>query len=344
MEVINLYKKDTKGKIRELRLTVIDRNLIQESGLLGGKLTTNVRVCSPKNVGRSNETTANEQARLEAKSIEKRKLREGYFRSIEEAETSQVSLPMLALKADLSTIEYPVYAQNKLDGVRCMTTDNKLMSRKNKEFTTIKHIKLPEGHVLDGELYAHGLTFQDNMKIIKKYREGQTELVRYHVYDLPSATGGFIERYSKLQEVVNGFNNIEIVQTVLINNEEELLRFHEKSISEGFEGTIIRLDGIPYEFNKRSKSLLKLKDFIDEAYEIIDVVPSERIPKQGVVVCKMGDRQVFKCGMKMSHEEREDILINKKDVIGKTAEVRFFEFTDGGLPRFPVFYGIRLDK
>ena len=30
--------------------------------------------------------------------------------------------------------------------------------------------------------------------------------------------------------------------------------------------------------------------------------------------------------------------------IGQTAEVRFFEYTDGGIPRFPVCVGFRLDK
>ena len=36
--------------------------------------------------------------------------------------------------------------------------------------------------------------------------------------------------------------------------------------------------------------------------------------------------------------------IYKLDSKGKTAEIRFFEYTDDGLPRFPVCVGIRLDK
>ena len=52
----------------------------------------------------------------------------------------------------------------------------------------------------------------------------------------------------------------------------------------------------------------------------------------------------FKTGMKLSHEERVEILLNKENYIGKLAEVRFFEFTDNGIPRFPVYYGYRIDK
>jgi len=35
---------------------------------------------------------------------------------------------------------------------------------------------------------------------------------------------------------------------------------------------------------------------------------------------------------------------NKEEYIGKKAEVRYFETTDDGSLRFPVFCGIRLDK
>ena len=48
--------------------------------------------------------------------------------------------------------------------------------------------------------------------------------------------------------------------------------------------------------------------------------------------------------MKFSHKEREEMLTNKSDYIGMIAEIRFFEYTDDGIPRFPVCYGFRLDK
>jgi hypothetical protein len=33
----------------------------------------------------------------------------------------------------------------------------------------------------------------------------------------------------------------------------------------------------------------------------------------------------------------------KEEYIGQKAEVRFFEYTDGGIPRFPICHGFRLD-
>jgi len=350
MEVIKLYKKDTKGRIRILKITVVGANLIQESGLLLGTLSVSTRVCKPKNIGKVNETSPHSQAVFEAKAIETKKLKEGYFRTIEEAENHINLMPMLATKADLSKIEYPVYVQPKLDGVRAVGTTSSLLSRKNRELDNVGHInlsKLTIEDIIDGEIYAHGKTFQENIKLIKKYREGETEEIKYHVYDYPSYKGGFLERITALDKLLteNDLPNVYIVPTYEARSEEEVLEFHTKFLDNGFEGTIIRTScDTPYEFNKRSKTLMKLKDFIDEAYEIIDVVPMDKRPEQGKVVCRMPDGQTFEATPAMTHEDRIELLKNKEDIIGKKAEIRFFEYTDGGLPRFPVFHGVRLDK
>ena len=254
---------------------------------------------------------------------------------------------MLASKADLQTISYPVFIQPKLDGVRALSTSKDLKSRKNKKIETLGHIDLTslnESIILDGELYAHGLSFQENMKLIKKYRVNDTEKVKYHVYDLPSAPGGFALRYRKLKAVVQDIKHVEVVKTYTVFDEEELLKKHQEFISQGFEGTMIRLDNQDYDFNKRSKQLMKLKDFIDSDYKIIDIVPSDRVPEHGVAVCEAEDGQTFKCGMKLSHEERIEILKDREHMIGKIANVRFFEYTDGGLPRFPVYIGEHIDR
>ena len=145
-------------------------------------------------------------------------------------------------------------------------------------------------------------------------------------------------------------NNIKLVETFSINNEKELKVYHQIFISEGFEGTMVRTTKGGYKLNGRSSNLLKYKDFQDITATIIDVIPSEKRPGHGTPVLKFFQEKLdgdvsytFKAGIKMPHAERVDLLINKHNYIGKTAEIRFFEYTNEGRPRFPIMVGIRLD-
>lgn len=345
-----IYKKDNKNKLRVYQTHTLGDLLIQETGLVDGTLVRNEVECKPKNTGKKNATTGAEQAVLEMNARIKKKLREGYFTSMEEAKHSVVMLPMLALDyKKVKKIEYPCHAQPKLDGMRCLASKD-MRSRKGVEIETMGHIGPSIDAIsatIDGELYAHGLSFQENMKLIKKRRdkvgdEPGTIDVFYHVYDMVSDKP-FKERYDTLYHIVKGLPFVKAVETIVIYKEEDLKEYHQKNIERGYEGTIIRCGETGYELNKRSKSLLKYKDFIDNAYEIVDIIPSDRRPEQGLVVCKHGD-QTFKATPKMTHKEKEELLTNKADYIGKMAEIRYFEETDSGLPRFPVCYGFRLDK
>ena len=342
-----LYKLDSEKRLRILRIWTEGNQIIQESGLIDGKLARSESTCVGKNTGKTNGTTADEQAVSEMESKITKKLKKEYFRTIEEAQTATVILPMLAkkFKEEKRKVKYPCYVQPKLDGMRCLGKDDYMNSRDNGEIETMDHIMSElEGiqEYLDGELYCHGLSFQENMKLVKKKRPESVN-VRFRVYDMISDEP-FIDRYLALTEIVKNLKYVELVPTFIINNEEDLKKFHIQFLAEGYEGTMVRWGNNGYEMNKRSSCLLKYKDFLDEALPVIDVIPFEKWPDQGKVVCIQPDGQTFECGMKFSHAERREILKNKEEYIGLTAEVRFFEYTDKGVPRFPVCHGFRLDK
>ena len=124
---------------------------------------------------------------------------------------------------------------------------------------------------------------------------------------------------------------------------EEFLKYNEYFLQQGLEGAMLRWGEESYEPNKRSKYLLKYKKFLEMDCLIIDIIPNKSNPLQGTVVCQIAAGN-FKCGMKMSHAEREEILINKADYIGKIANVEYFELTDSGLLRFPVYRGLHIDR
>lgn len=354
----SLYKKDSKGNIRVLYIHTEGADLVQSSGLLDGSLVTNRKTCKPKNVGRLNESSPEQQAYMEMESKIAEKLKEDYFTTVEAARNSNVVLPMLAKdykehshKIIWNNPKHPVYAQPKLDGMRVLGvcgSGASLTSRTGSPIDTCEHIvvelrMLPEGFVLDGELYAHGKSFQDNMRLIKKYRPNETEEVKFHNYDMVG-DDAFVDRLDVItQRWDMNCEHIKLVKTIQVFDESELVVAHGLNLREGYEGTIIRWGNEGYKTNARSENLLKYKDFKDMALTVIDVVPSNARPEWGQPVYELNGRR-FSSGMKFSHDDRKHWLMFKEDYIGRTAEIRFFEYTDDGLPRFPVTVGIRIDK
>ena len=105
---------------------------------------------------------------------------------------------------------------------------------------------------------------------------------------------------------------------------------------------MLRLDS-KYE-NKRSKSLLKHKSFLDEEFTIVDICEGEgnRAGTAGYFVFNTKDGKPFKSNVKGTWEETAQMLKDRKRLIGKEATVKYFNLTPDGIPRFP--YVISIDR
>ena len=353
-----LYKKDSKGKIRIWKIWTEGAELKQSAGLKDGKLVEHIKTCKGKNIGKSNETTPEEQAKSELESTYQSKFSEGYFKTEAEVASEVVILPTLAKSYNdhKDKIDWDnTYCQRKYDGMRCLAfikgSNIILKSRDGKIIENMQHITDELSMcslntidlVLDGELWMEG-TFQDNMKAIKKYRKGITENIRFNVYDLVS-NEEFQIRNQRIGTIIrsNKFKYVKEVETHKIFNEKALIDYHKQFISEGFEGTMIRTGSIGDPLNKRSDKLLKYKDFKDIDFKIIDITSNDANPLHGTPHFELDGKQ-FKAGVKMSHDDRQDLLTNKDQYIGKMANIRYFELTDDGIPRFPVMIGIHYDR
>jgi DNA ligase 1 len=136
--------------------------------------------------------------------------------------------------------------------------------------------------------------------------------------------------------------NVKFVPTHKANNEVEVFQFHKEFTSEGFEGTMIRDRLATYEIGKRSYSLLKLKDFVDAEYQILDVIDGEGSDVGlAIFVLDNGYGKVFNCRPEGSQENRAELYKNRKTLINKFLTVRYQELSKDGVPIFPVGVGIR---
>jgi len=365
MKLETIYKKTKTGATQEWTIEVVGNKYRTHSGQVGGVITTNEwTICYGKNVGRANETTDKEQTMAEAVAKRTKKLESGYFENIKHINKTQYFEPMLAAKWEdcKDKITYPIASQPKLDGIRCIVTKNGMFSRNGKPIISAPHIresldglftKYPD-MVLDGELYADKFAndFNKIVSLVKKTKPTKEDLIQsekqieYHIYDLPSSNNNFKKRMWDLGIVFSTYLNLHpycrIVETYDCNNEDEVMELYGGYVEKGYEGQMLRIDG-KYE-NKRSKNLLKHKSFIDEEFEILDIVEGEgnRSGTAGYMVFNTGEGKRFKSNVKGTWDETAEMLKSKKKLIGKQATIKYFNLTPDGIPRFP--YVINIDR
>lgn len=124
-----LYKKSSTGKTLIWYQEIEGGKYRTIAGQQGGQLVTSAwTVCEGKNIGRSNETTPEQQAKLEVAACYKKKLDQGqYHEDIKNIGKSKYQEPMLAYpieKYPLTSIAFEkglIWGQPKLDG--CLSGD-----------------------------------------------------------------------------------------------------------------------------------------------------------------------------------------------------------------------------
>lgn len=365
-----LFGSDVKGKTKEWSVTVTDNgdHSVVEIvyGYVSGKMTTSTKkITSGKNIGKRNETTHFEQGILEAQSKWTKKTETGFSEgnnsvAISESDSDSVCetvvFPMLAsdFQKFKHKVTYPAYIQPKLDGYRMIfNTENKSCnSRQGKSFDAVKRtslykelLNISETFVLDGELYQHGGIFEHLGLLRKKkltdedYRK--LEKIEYHVYDYVDNQKTFEQRHAILKTFFQNqdFKHIRFVKTIVVNSEQEIRNQHLTFVQDAYEGSIVRTASGKYRCKARSQDLLKFKDFMDSEYRIVDFTSEQDTASNKnlivwICVNEKGDR--FNVRPKGTREERHNLYNRGSEFIGQQIQVKYFELTDAGIPRFPT--------
>jgi DNA ligase-1 len=303
--------------------------------------------CEPTNVGRANERDSQAQAYFEYDAIIKKQMDKGYLPK--GAAKNTRPMPMLAHKFTdhKGKVEFPVYVQPKLNGMRMLFDGTNGWSRGNKEVIpeVIQHLQFNTGgHILDGELMLpNNVLLQESMKAIKKFRPELSSQLLYHVYDLVDSDLPYEARLEIITELcAHAPANVKLVKTVRADDELQVGHLHRLFTADGFEGTMVRDPLATYEIGKRSYSLMKLKDFVDAEYRIVAVIDGAG-SDVGLAIFELetdtGAR--FNCRPEGTQENRAELFKNRKNLVGKWLTVRYQELSKDGIPIFPVGVGIR---
>ena len=263
---------------------------------------------------------------------------------------------------DESQIDWtePVWMQPKLDGIRCLFTKDGAFSRTGKQFMNVQHIEedLKELFdscpwiVLDGELYNHDLKkdFEKIISLVRKQKptdedrsEARTK-IQYHVYDYIVGNTKYL-RYKKRMDALVCSNiytpSVRYVESKRVATPAIIKIAHQTNLDRGYEGSIIRLNGV-YE-HKRSKNLLKVKDFSDSEAKIVDFVEGKGKRRGTIGKFIAIDAEGIKFGMPVMDKFKylQDNFKTMQGWIGKTATFTYFERTKAGSYRHPLFKAIR---
>ena len=267
------------------------------------------------------------------------------------------------------------FVSRKLDGCRCICIINEYgeptyFSRAGNEFLTLKNLDAEiislglKNMVIDGEicmLDANGNeNFQGIIKEIKR-KDHTIENPFFYMFDIltleefvnKEGTTPFGVRNVQLENLFfqREFNHIDYLpQTILID--EQMLMFHVSTAKEnGWEGLMLRKDA-PYQ-GKRSNDVLKVKQFFDAEYVVVDVENAvnrvivdgkevEEMMMRNVVIEHKGNR--VQVGSGFSHEQKRFYFENPNEIIGKQITVQYFEESrnqNGGISlRFPTVKAI----
>jgi DNA ligase 1 len=274
--------------------------------------------------------------------------------------------PMLAYPAGDKPIDYskPIFIQPKLDGVRCVIQSEchgsswmvKAYSRTGKEWKNINHIlkqlkpffkKYPKV-ILDGELYNHDLKndFEKIISLVRKTKPTEedrlesSQMVQFHCYDIVDETKTYSERKKFIEDRVPNNYCIKHVETGACT-EEDVLFANKIFLNQGYEGSILRTDS-KYEC-KRSRNLIKLKDFQDTEATIIDWVEGKgkRIGTIGKFIGRDSEGIEFGMPVMDNFKKLQDNFEDMKTWVGKTATFTYFERTKAKSYRHPLFKALR---
>jgi len=326
------------------------------SGLVDGKAVEAAWTTAlPKNVGKSNATTGEQQAIAEVLALYDKKRARKYYDDRETAAGKKFFAVMLAEKYK-KLPEGVVYSQPKLDGFRLIATREQFISRDGK-VVVLPHIRrvleplfeaLPDV-VLDGELYSHSLKddFNELSSLIRKSdrdpeRQAEFErVIEFHVYDLPSDPVHFGERSGELRSLLEEYGPegddahlVQFVRTDMVRDQVHLDSLYEEYLEAGYEGQMVRTDS-PYTPD-RTKNLLKRKEFTDGEFPILGVYEGKGnwAGHAKKVECSLPNGETFKAGIRGNKAFTSKLLGEWKSYEGVT--VRYKGLTPGGKPRFGV--------
>lgn len=273
-------------------------------------------------------------------------------------------------------MKYPLIASYKLDGIRCLVKDGKVLSRSLKPLPN-HHLPLLlqeyvrhslGGVVFDGELYAHNTPFNELTSIIMSKDKPLPPALTYYVFDLPSLTS---KPYKYRLNIIR-INKFPTPKSRLCDNYYDVECFLQDAYNEGYEGLILTNPNSYYKHGRITLSSgngYKLKRYLtfdgvikgvvrgtrarrgslrttnELGYSVTSRKKADRVPddKASAFVVDYNGHDL-KVALALSDVERSYVWYERDKYIGRCIEYKGLLTGSKNVPRHPVFVRFRDDK
>ncbi len=248
---------------------------------------------------------------------------------------------------------WPVFVQPKLDGERCRAKDgNYLISSELNSFNhTVPHIKkayqelcikigyCPE---FDGELYEHGMNFEDIHSRVSTSRLQPHEdysSIKYHIFDIIDEEKSQLQRISDLLSNLDFKSPLIIVPTIIAHNISQIMEIYQHFVGLKYEGIVVREATKPY-VRQRSPYILKFKPKKTDEYLIVDFqeeISKDGIPKNtlGSLICEKDGHRFSTGSGTLTDIQKQQFWDDRLNLPGKICKVWYQNITaKEKVPRF----------
>jgi len=227
----------------------------------------------------------------------------------------------------------------KYDGARALWTGSALLFRSGLPVAAPAWFTaaLPAGTALDGELWLGRGRFEALSGAVRRAQPDDSEWrqLRYMVFDMPQAAGGFAQRHAQLATLGTRWQHpgLQVVQQVAVPSHAALQQKLAAVLASGGEGLILQRADAPYRTG-RSGALLKLKPVHDAEAVVLAHVPGrgKHAGRMGALRVRTEDGQEFLIGTGFSDAQRE-----QPPAPGALVTFTHRGFTASGVPRFASF-------
>lgn len=357
---IKRYTGQFEGKMTEQPEKIIEKGKAKRSVLQQAELEYNsiVKKATDKGYKKLSDLTKTKYSEITSKELDK------IVPTIKTDSNGNIK-PQQAKSSDdcaLSVFEKPLYCSKKLDGVRCLMGYNPeldkiyTISRGGGDYdipaehlttneTLLNLFRENNDLILDGELYVHGWPLQKISGTCRlKTREDRCDNLEYWIYDIADVNSTFEERLNFLEDVVSPIleneESFQVIEHIELEGWVNINKYHDKFVSEGFEGLVARKPDKKYSPGKRNSDWIKVKNYQDSEFEITGIEEGLR-DEDFCFTLKTKSGKSFKAKPIGDRELKKEYLENWPLFVGKMATVKYFAMSEDGIPTQPVFKSVR---